>query len=277
MPRTARRPAMTDPGELLLFVTEPQQLDAVFEFGTETLTVDSIAVPERVTFPERRRCCGGTSYDRCPERVRTGYGEAAFCEQHDDEGQAYATRDRRPVCYRCEQRFDGPNASICPPCEADRDARRQAYEAQQAPAAEPVEVVVVPCSGAKLDEPAPAGDLYLGSLHRLARQAASTVAGATGEIRILSALHGLVPLDRVIAPYDVTIGDAGAVDPAIVAEQLVEAGVTRVVALTPNRYTQLLVDAADLAGITVDAPLVGSRGIGEQRGRLARLRDGREV
>lgn len=44
MTATRRRRTVTDPGELLLFVTEPQQLDAVFEFGTETLTVDSIRV-----------------------------------------------------------------------------------------------------------------------------------------------------------------------------------------------------------------------------------------
>jgi hypothetical protein len=44
MPHTTPRPAMTDPDALLLFVTEPQQLDAVFEYGTETLTVDSIRV-----------------------------------------------------------------------------------------------------------------------------------------------------------------------------------------------------------------------------------------
>jgi hypothetical protein len=34
------RPA--DPGALLLFVVEPQQLDAVHEFGTEILSPDSI-------------------------------------------------------------------------------------------------------------------------------------------------------------------------------------------------------------------------------------------
>jgi hypothetical protein len=43
VPRT-RRPAMTDPGDLLLFVTEPQQLDAVFEFGTETIGPSTIPV-----------------------------------------------------------------------------------------------------------------------------------------------------------------------------------------------------------------------------------------
>jgi hypothetical protein len=37
-----QRPAMTDPGELLLFLTEPQQLDAVYEYGTETLSPNSI-------------------------------------------------------------------------------------------------------------------------------------------------------------------------------------------------------------------------------------------
>jgi hypothetical protein len=43
VPRTRHRPAMTDPGELLLFVTEPQQLDAVHEFGTETIGPSTIA------------------------------------------------------------------------------------------------------------------------------------------------------------------------------------------------------------------------------------------
>jgi hypothetical protein len=38
------RPRATPPHALLLFVTEPQQLDAVVEYGTETLTPDSISV-----------------------------------------------------------------------------------------------------------------------------------------------------------------------------------------------------------------------------------------
>jgi hypothetical protein len=44
--RPARRSRVTDPGELLLFVTEPQQLDAVFEFGTETLSPASIRLAD---------------------------------------------------------------------------------------------------------------------------------------------------------------------------------------------------------------------------------------
>lgn len=38
------RPRATPPDALLLFVTEPQQLDAVHEYGVETLSPDSIRV-----------------------------------------------------------------------------------------------------------------------------------------------------------------------------------------------------------------------------------------
>jgi hypothetical protein len=40
------RPRVTPSDALLLFVTEPQQLDAVFEYGTETLSPDSIRVDD---------------------------------------------------------------------------------------------------------------------------------------------------------------------------------------------------------------------------------------
>lgn len=60
MSRTARRtrPAVTDPGELLLFVTEPQQLDAVFEYGTETLSPVSIRIPAHDPVAERAAASG---------------------------------------------------------------------------------------------------------------------------------------------------------------------------------------------------------------------------
>jgi len=130
--------------------------------------------------------------------------------------------------------------------------------------------IVIPCGRAKLDEPAAAGDLYTGSQHRLARQAADRIAADTGgRVVILSALHGLVDLDRVLEPYDVTIGDEGAIRPDWVRWQLVDMGARTVIALTPNGYTDLLRSA----GRGLVEPLAGSVGIGEQRGRLARLRD----
>lgn len=81
MPRTARRrPAVTAPDELLLFVTEPQQLDAVFEYGVETLTVDSIRVP----VARRLRCA------YCPKGARPGRFE---CAEHDDDTLPATDRD----------------------------------------------------------------------------------------------------------------------------------------------------------------------------------------
>jgi hypothetical protein len=150
-----------------------------------------------------------------------------------------------------------------------------AVELDEPAAAEPATLVVVNCTAAKADEPRPAGELYLGASYLFARGAADALAARTPGARvvILSALHGLLELDAVVAPYDVTFGDAGAITVDRLAAQL--AGVTRVVALTPNRYTAALAAAADAAGVALEVPLAGCRGIGEQRGRLARIRDDR--
>lgn len=132
-------------------------------------------------------------------------------------------------------------------------------------------VVVIPCSGPKAPigplERRPAGELYTGTFHRYARHHAARL--GADRVLILSALHGLIELDHLIAAYDVTIGDPNALGsrPGIVRNQAAGLGVTRVVSFCPNRYTEVLV----AAGLDVIAPLAGSRGIGEQRGRLARL------
>lgn len=140
------------------------------------------------------------------------------------------------------------------------------------------ELVVVTCTGPKLDQPAPAGRLYTGASHKLPREAAAAIAERTGaRVAIVSALHGLLDLDQLVAPYEQQLGKPGAVEAATVAGQLRAAGVRRVVALTSNPYAALLAEAARLAGVELVAPLAGCRGIGEQRGRLARLRDGRPL
>lgn len=138
-------------------------------------------------------------------------------------------------------------------------------------------IAVVPCSGAKLPTAAPAGELYVGSFHRIARQAGAAMAarGDADRVVILSALHGLLELDERVAPYDVTVGDAAAVAVEVLAAQL--EGIRRVVALTPGAYTRLLAAACELADVELVTPLAGSRGIGEQRGRLARIRDAAQL
>ena len=65
-------------------------------------------------------------------------------------------------------------------------------------------VLLVACGDAKLDHPAPAAELYTGSLTR----AAIRHAIATGHPwYIVSACHGLVDPATVLAPYNVSIAD----------------------------------------------------------------------
>lgn len=146
-------------------------------------------------------------------------------------------------------------------------------------------VVVVPCSGAKLWHAAPAGELYTGTFHKLARQAAEhLVEQHGGQVAILSALHGLLRLDDVVEPYDQTMGQPGSVSPQVVALQLLQLlraqpGDLAVVSLLPRAYRTVL--AAAVGELPADVrpqlfePMRGASGVGYQRQRLAQLRDGR--
>lgn len=60
-------------------------------------------------------------------------------------------------------------------------------------------VIVIQCGEAKRDEPAPARDLYVGQPFVMARDAAERDGRPW---LILSARHGLVPPNRILAPYD---------------------------------------------------------------------------
>lgn len=126
-------------------------------------------------------------------------------------------------------------------------------------------LVVIPCAGRKLNRAAPARDLYTGPLFRSALAAAEAIGD---HIVILSALHGIVELHRVLDPYDLRVGDPGTVSPERVRDQLADYQGARIIALLPQAYDQLLTTAT---GEVHTNPLRGSRGIGEQRARLARL------
>lgn len=144
-------------------------------------------------------------------------------------------------------------------------------------------LVVVPCSGAKLWHKAPAGQLYTGTFHKLARQAADAlVEQHGGQVVILSALHGLLQLDDVVEPYDVQLGQPGAVAVSRVALQLLQllqAGeAPTVVSLLPRAYRTVLAQAVDelppAARPVMVEPMQGAAGVGYQRQRLAQLRAG---
>lgn len=146
-------------------------------------------------------------------------------------------------------------------------------------------LVVVPCSAAKLWHAAAAGELYTGTLHRMARGAGDAlVEQHGGQVVILSALHGLLALDQVVEPYDLTWGQAGTVSPQTVALQLLQLlqqqrdQAPTVVSLLPRAYRLVLALAlqqlpADVRPQLVE-PLAGATGVGYQRQRLAQLRTG---
>lgn len=65
----------------------------------------------------------------------------------------------------------------------------------------PLTVCVIGCGKAKLTEPARAKDLYVGSLFRAARRYAERF----GHWRIISAKHGVLDPEKVIAPYELRL------------------------------------------------------------------------
>lgn len=146
---------------------------------------------------------------------------------------------------------------------AEQRARVAAQRAAEAAAGE---VVIVPCGGRKLDRPAPAGDLYTGSYHQACRRAA---AARGGRVLILSALHGLLPLNQEIAPYDLRMGQPGSVTPAKVREQAAALGIldARVTVLAGRAYA----DVVSAVWPDADRPLDGTRGIGAHLARLAAI------
>lgn len=125
---------------------------------------------------------------------------------------------------------------------------------------------LVSCVSKKADEPAAARDLYLSPLFRLARQ---YVERQEAEWFILSAEHGLLDPNRVVAPYDRTLNRMAAPERRAWARAV--AGELRalgrrwetVVVLAGHRYREYLMeDLRDLAD-RVETPLAPFR-IGEQ-------------
>lgn len=149
---------------------------------------------------------------------------------------------------------------------AGRDARSRA---EAAFVRERFPLVVIPCSSQKLDVPARARSLYQGPLFRSALKAAERVWAR--RTLVLSARHGLLELDDIVAPYDLKLGDDDAVGSQVVARQAKHLGegttTPFVVLLLPASYSSLALSVWRHA-VT---PLWGSAGIGDQRRRLALL------
>lgn len=122
-------------------------------------------------------------------------------------------------------------------------------------------LVIVTCAAAKANHPAPAADIYTGSLYRMCMAYAKTIAHPDN-IRIISARHGLLRLGDTVHPYDQRITAAGAITARQLRYQASEQGIIAdrdVTALAPAAYVRLLRKVWP----HLHAPLTGLR-IGEQ-------------
>jgi hypothetical protein len=130
-------------------------------------------------------------------------------------------------------------------------------------------VALVGCGARKADRPAVPAALYTGSYFRACLRAALSLAPRDG-VLVLSARYGLLGLDDgPISPYELRLGDPGAVTSSKVRAQAAGHGLAEahVVALCGARYAALAAQVWD----TVATPLAGL-GIGQQRHILAALR-----
>jgi cytoplasmic iron level regulating protein YaaA (DUF328/UPF0246 family) len=125
---------------------------------------------------------------------------------------------------------------------------------------------LIACSAAKLDRTAPAADLYQGQAFKLAMRAA---ARAGADIVILSALHGALFPDLLIAPYNLTLSQMTAQQrrkwAANVRHGLSEYHGREIVVLAGKHYA-----AAVEGWPNVSRPLTG-QGIGQQLHTLKHL------
>jgi hypothetical protein len=105
-------------------------------------------------------------------------------------------------------------------------------------------IVVTACGKSKALTAQPAGLLYTGSYASAGIQWATTVVPKE-HIYVLSALYGLVPYWQVIEPYDLTLGQPGAVRAPAVRHQAERFGVLdepEVVAVGAKRYRDMVLD-----------------------------------
>lgn len=121
-------------------------------------------------------------------------------------------------------------------------------------------LVLVSCVKSKRPHAAKARDLYTSPLFTMARDLAEAHGS---EIRILSALYGLVEPDREIAPYEYTLNKLGVAKRRAWAESVLADLLPlakkhgRVVFLAGERYREYLVGPISRSGIDVQVPMEG--------------------
>jgi hypothetical protein len=152
-------------------------------------------------------------------------------------------------------------------------------------------LVVLACGAAKAAAPREAARLYTsdtwGHFYRAADRVARSDAayfGHRSSVVILSAKHGLVDPECVLAPYDTTMGQQGCIGRDELVDQLVHRAPACIMSLLPGRYWSVLRDAVDFVNeegcdsdpwielLDVYEPGFGPQyGVGFQRGVASKL------
>jgi hypothetical protein len=141
----------------------------------------------------------------------------------------------------------------------------------------PMRVALVSCVKSKLDRPAPARDLYTSALFRALRGYAETHADAWF---ILSAEHGLIEPNEVLAPYERTLNSMGKAQRQEWASRVTAELASRlpagaeIIILGGERYRESLIPFLRDRGHRVAIPLEGLP-LGRQLQRLKELRSPR--
>lgn len=127
-------------------------------------------------------------------------------------------------------------------------------------------IALISCCGPKLDDPAPARELYTSDLFR------KSVAWAEAKAmpwHVLSALYGLVGADEVVEPYDLRLQSLSRTERVEWAEQVAESiGVAPIggvaVILAGQTYAGPLVPLLESLGWAIEQPLSGMQ-IGQRK------------
>ena len=131
-------------------------------------------------------------------------------------------------------------------------------------------VVLVACAASKLDHPTPARDLYISTLFRASRAYAEAISKPNGAWFILSAKHGLLEPETVLAPYNQTLRDMSrsererwGVGVAAALQARTDPTRDALVFLAGMMYRDQVATTLARAGYQIVTPLQGLR-IGEQ-------------
>ncbi|HLD12281.1 MAG TPA: hypothetical protein VJB87_01675 [Candidatus Nanoarchaeia archaeon] len=131
-------------------------------------------------------------------------------------------------------------------------------------------VVLLSCVKKKLSRPAPAAELYCSPLFRLALRYARSL--KPDKIFVLSAKYGLVSIDEVIDPYEVTLNNMSMAAVRVWSDKVfadlskqVDVSSDEFIFLAGSRYRKFLVPRLK----HVQVPLQGL-GIGKQLGWLSK-------